>query len=117
MKNKKYYFLLHVLLFLYSMFGIASKLAAMQEFMSIRFFLCYGVVLLNLFLYAICWQQVIKKIPLITAYANKAVTVIWGIVFGYFFFNEGITTAKVLGGILIIIGVYFVVTCEEKEEC
>ena len=32
--------------------------------------------------YAFGWQQVIKHLPLTTAYANKAVTVVWGILLG-----------------------------------
>ena len=39
-------------------------------------------MLLALVTYAAGWQQVIKHLPLTTAYANKAVTVVWGILAG-----------------------------------
>ena len=39
-------------------------------------------------IYAIGWQQVIKRMPLTTAYANKAVTLVWGLVWGLLLFHE-----------------------------
>ena len=49
---------------------------------------------------AIGWQQVIKRIPLTTAFANKAVTVVWGLVWGALFFREAVTPGKLLGAAL-----------------
>ena len=94
----KYYFILHIILAMYSLFGIFSKFASGQEFMSFKFIMCYGVVLLNLFVYAICWQQII-----------------WGIIFGFVFFNEQITWNKIVGAIIIVVGIILVVTEREEE--
>ena len=96
---------LHLLLALYSVTNIFSKLASEQSFLSWQFVVYYGMVLLILGVYAIGWQQAIKRMPLTTAYANKAVTVVWGIVFGAVLFGEGITVPKVIGAALIIAGV------------
>lgn len=112
-KNIKTIFLLHLLLFFYSLFGICSKLAANYPVLSKEFLFFYGMVILNLGIYAICWQQIIKRIPLVTAFANKAITVIWGIVWGRLFFQEEITFSKILGAILIVIGIICVVSNEE----
>ena len=114
--NMKYIVILHIVLAIYAILGIASKIASGKEFLSLEFCFFYGIVILNLFFYAIFWQQIIKKIPLITAYANKAVTVIWGIVWGFLFFNEKITVGKIIGAIIIIVGIYFVVSSEECEQ-
>ena len=73
--------------------------------MSVRFCLYYGTVILLLGVYAIGWQQVIKRIPLTTAFANKAVTVVWGLVWGALFFREAVTPGKLLGAALVIVGV------------
>ena len=73
--------------------------------MSVRFCLYYGTVILLLGVYAIGWQQVIKRIPLTTAFANKAVTVVWGLVWGALFFHEAVTPGKLLGAALVIAGV------------
>lgn len=110
-----WFILLHCLLLVYSLSEIASKLAAGQEFLSLKFILYYGTVIAILGVYAIFWQQILKKIPLITAYANKSVTIIWGMIYGAVLFQEQITWNKILGAIVIIIGVYFVVLEDGKE--
>lgn len=105
----KDYLLLHVLLFLYSLNGVFSKLASQEGFLSKKFIFYYGLTLLGLFIYAILWQQILKKISLTTAFANKGVVIIWGIIWGNLFFAENIKINKLLGIILIIIGIYMVV--------
>lgn len=115
MKKYKNMLLLHLLLAVYSMSGIASKYAAQQELMSGPFCIYYGLMMMALCLYALCWQQIIKKLPLVTAYANKAVTVVWGMVWGVLFFEETLTVMNVVGAAVIVVGVYMVVMSEEQE--
>lgn len=105
--------LLHILLALYSTSGILTKLAAMSELLSIKFFLLYGGIVLILGIYAIVWQQIIKYMPLSTAYANKAITVVWGILWGVLFFQETVSWNMIIGAIVVIIGVIIVVTSDE----
>lgn len=111
---------LHLLLALYSVTNIFSKLASEQDFLSWQFVLYYGCVLLILAIYAVGWQQAIKRMPLTTAYANKAVTVVWGIVFGTLFFGEAITIGKLAGAALIVAGVVWFgvedARCQEELE-
>ena len=111
-------FLLHIMLMIYSMSGICSKLAAGQKFLSFKFCLYYGLIIVLLGFYAIGWQQIIKRMPLTVAFANKAVTVAWGIVWGFIFFNEAITPGKVVGAVLVIVGilVYAIADKEENNE-
>lgn len=112
--NLKYLLVLHVMLMLYSLSGIASKLAAKQPFMSFRFCLCYACIILLLGVYAIGWQQVIKRLPLTTAFANKAVTVVWGIIWGFLVFSEPVTVGKLVGAAMVIVGV--VIFAREPEQ-
>lgn len=112
----KYFVILHLFLGVYSLTGVASKLAAQADFMSFAFIMYYGLVLLGLFIYAIAWQQIIKHMPLITAYANRGVTVIWGLVWGYFIFAEKITVQKLAGAAVIVGGIALIVTADAKEE-
>lgn len=93
------------MLMLYSMSGICSKRAAEVDFLSVEFCIYYGLIIVLLGLYAIGWQQIIKQIPLTTAFANKAVTVIWGIVWGAVIFEETVTVGKIIGALLVIAGV------------
>lgn len=104
--------ILHVMFMIFSLGGVASKLAAGSEFLSTAFIGYYALVLLILFVYAIVWQQMLKKLPLVTAYANKAVTVVWGLVWGRLFFNETITARKIIGALVVIAGVYIVVSSD-----
>lgn len=97
--------LLHGVLLVLSLSGVASKLASRQEFLSLPFCMFYGVVLLILAFYALAWQQVIKRLPLTFAYANRAITVVWGIVWGALFFGERVTALMLTGAIIIIVGI------------
>lgn len=108
--------LLHLLLLIYSLGGIFSKNAGMQPFLSLKFCLFYGIVLLELFFYAIMWQQILKRLPLVTAFANKAIVVIWGLLWGKLFFKESISLMQIVGAIVIILGVYMVVSSDDLKE-
>lgn len=109
-------FALHLLLMVYSMSGICSKKAAGVEFLSIQFCIYYGLIIMLLGLYAIGWQQIIKRLPLTTAFANKAVTVVWGLIWGLLFFGEEITIGKIAGVLLVILGVVTYVYSDREEE-
>ena len=112
----KIYILLHLLLMLFSLTGVFSKLAANESFLSIKWCLCYGGVILMLGIYAIGWQQIIKRMPLTTAYANKAITTGWGLVFGVIFFSEKITVGKIAGIVIIMAGVILYALSDDGEE-
>lgn len=115
MKSSKVMLLLHLLLILYSVSNVFSKLAAGEEFLSIRFFFDYFFVILFLGVYAIGWQQVIKRISLTAAFANKAVTVVWGLIFGVIFFQEQVTAGKLVGICFVVCGV-ILFACGEKAD-
>lgn len=109
-------FLLHLMLMVYSLSGICSKKAAGTEFLSMEFCMYYGMVILLLGFYAIAWQQIIKRLPLTTAFANKAVTIVWGIIWGFVFFHERITAGKVAGAALVIAGIVVFAWADGKGE-
>ena len=114
MKNIRYFILLHIILALFSVSAVFSKLAAEEDALSLKWILYYCGILFLLFVYAVAWQQIIKKMPIVTAYANKAVTVIWGIIYGLLIFGEEITVTKIVGAVIIIAGVYIVVSSDEN---
>ena len=99
------FFLLHIILCIFSLSGLFSKLASGESFLSINFCLFYGGVILILGIYAICWQQIIKRMPLSLAYANKAITVIWGMIWGILIFKEQLKIQQVIGAVIVIVGV------------
>lgn len=117
MKSKvKTIILLHCILAVYSTSTIFSKLAAGQKFLSIKFCLFYVMIILLLGFYAIGWQQIIKRMPLTAAFANKAVTVVWGIIWGFVFFKEPITKGKVIGAVLVILGIVMYALADKEVE-
>ncbi len=109
-----YLLLLHILLAFFSLSGICSKSAAGAPFLSMRFCLFYGGMIFILMAYAIGWQQIIKHMPLSTAYANKAVTLIWGLIWGVIFFGEKVTVGKCIGILLVIVGIVLYAFSDEE---
>ena len=116
MKQAKWFLLLHLILGIYATSSVCSKLAARQPFLSVAFIGLYGAMLLALVVYAFGWQQVIKHLPLTTAYANKAVTVVWGILLGFLIFGESVTPRQVVGALIIIGGIVLFVRADHEGE-
>lgn len=104
---------LHLLLIVYSLSSVLSKLSGRYAWQEPGFWLCLFGVFGLLGLYALGWQQVIKRLPLTTAFANKAVTVVWGLVWGALLFQEAVTPGKLAGCALVIAGVVLFAHGEE----
>ena len=108
------FFLLQFAMLIFSVSSICSKMAGGQELLSPEFIFWFGGLMAMMGLYALIWQQVLKKMPLMTAYANKAVVILWGILWGRLFFQEAVTVNKIAGAAVVMAGVYLMVT--EKRE-
>ena len=114
--NLIYYIVLHILLLFYSFSGVCSKFASGEKFLSFKFILLYGGIIAILGVYAIVWQQILKHIPLTTAFCNKAVGIIWGIVWGFLIFKEAVKWNMLVGAVIVIIGVIIVVKSDEEPK-
>lgn len=114
-EDVKRYILLNILLMVYSFSSVCSKLAAGEEVMSVRFILLYGIIILLLGIYAVFWQQIIKNMPLTVAYANRAITVFWGMLWGFLIFREKITLGKAAGAALVIAGIILFAWSDKEE--
>ena len=106
---------LHVLLLVYSLCGFFSKNASRQPFMSFEFCAFYAGMLAILVVYAIGWQQILKRLPLTVAFANKAITIVWGIVWGAVFFQEAVTPPMVVGAVIVMAGVVLFSIADGEE--
>lgn len=115
-ENIKALIVLHLMLMIYSLSGVCSKLAAQTSFISKKFLLYYSIVIILLGMYALVWQQVIKRMPLTMAFANKAITIVWGIIWGRVFFQEIISLGKIVGAVLVVLGIVIFSTMEEESE-
>ena len=119
--KKGVFLMLHVSLLFSSLSGVCSKMASgyTGNIFSIPFLFWFGLVFVIMFGYAIIWQQILRYMPLTVAYANKPVTLVWGIIWGSLIFREKITVHMLVGAVVIIAGIYLVTTDEtsgEKQE-
>jgi len=110
------FLLMHAGFLIYSFYTVIGKIAAKYDFLSLHFCIFYCILIFILFVYAILWQQVLKVIPLSFATANKASTIVWGMLWSYLFFHEEITLKKVIGAIIIISGIILLSTSTKSEE-
>ncbi len=108
----------------YTMGGVCSKMAGGQEFLSPGFVMFYGGQILVLAVYALLWQQIIKRVDLSVAYVNRAMAICWSMVWAILFFGERITLRNIIGVVLVLSGTIIVnseagaavLTAEEKGE-
>ena len=101
-------FVLQIVIAIYTLSTVFAKFASCTEFLSFNFILFYGIEIAILGLYAIIWQQLIKKFDISVAYANKAMGLLWSIIWAILIFNDTITIKNIVGVIIVIIGTIIV---------
>ena len=106
------YLALHAGFFLSSFSGLCAKMAASQTQIW-KLFAWYAADLMIMGIYAVLWQQILKRLPLTVAYANKPVGLIWAMIWGSLIFHERITLKMLAGAAVIFAGIYLVVTDHE----
>ncbi|MBQ8679096.1 MAG: EamA family transporter [Treponema sp.] len=115
-RNLLSFLFMHIAFLVYTLYPLLGKFATRYEMLSFQFVALYCVVFAILFLYAILWQQVLKRIPLTTAIANKSITIVWGMIFGLLLFGEGISLKMLIGAVLILSGILILSTEKEKPQ-
>ena len=100
----------------YSLSTVVANIASGYKFLSLGYIGFYSLVVVILGIYAVIWQQMIKKFQLSIAYANKALTLLWAMVWNYVIFRQGITLWKVVGVIIVGIGVMIMNLSEAEEQ-
>jgi len=93
---------------IYSFSSLCSKYAALQKFMSPKFILFTCGLVGFLALYALVWQQVLRRFTLVTAMSSKGVVVILSLLWSVLFFSEAVTAMNLVGAALIIVGIWVV---------
>ena len=96
----------------YTMNSVMNKQASIvrqQEGMTMKYFLFLGSVVVILGIYAILWQQIIKKFKLSVAYANRSMSLLWTMVWSILIFKEGWPSVRnIIGVVMVIVGVILV---------
>lgn len=108
--------ILQAVVVVYTLSSVVAKLATGKELFSFSFFLFYGLEIGILGVYAILWQQMIKRFDLSVAYANRAMALLWSAVWAVVLFEEGLSGKQLAGILLVIIGTMIVNTDTKKKE-
>ena len=90
----------------YACESVFVKLASAQEQFSLKYFLFLACAVCVLGIYAIVWQQIIKRIPIAEAYMFKGTALIFVLLISALFLGEGITLFNVLGAAMIVSGIF-----------
>ena len=93
---------------LYTLSSVTAKLAAGRPFASPAFFALYGAELLLLAVYAVVWQQILKRAPVSMAYANRAVGIVWSMIAAALVFHETVTVKNLVGVAVVLCGTLLV---------
>lgn len=107
---------LHLLFLIYSLTGVISKVVSRYPFLSVPFCAGYISIILIMAGFTIVWQKILQKETLSNVYMYKAMTVIWGNVFGIVIFKERISLLACAGMGLILIGMYLIGSTGENKE-
>jgi multidrug transporter EmrE-like cation transporter len=111
----KDFLLLHATLLLYAGVSVLGKAAGLhlgaREMTLAIVFIALEFIALGV--YAVLWQQTLRRMPLSFAYSNKGVCTLWACLFGLIFFGERITWGKAVGILIVLAGVWLVVSDHE----
>ena len=112
MSKLKDYIQLHLNILLFSLTSVFSKAASVQSnkhgLSSPLLYLFLFLMVANCGIYAITWQQVIKKFSLSTAYANKSVYLLWSQIWAVLIFHENLSIQNIIGILVVLFGVWTV---------
>ena len=106
--------LLQLAILLFAGCTLLMKIAAQYEIFSSDWILLFGTGIAVLASYALVWQQFLKRLPLVTVYANRAVVMFWSMIFGALIFHETIRWNMIVGVAVIFLGVYLVVMSDAE---
>ena len=107
---------LQAIIVIYTFSSVFGKMATHgNEFMSTMFIVYVLLDFVLLAVYALLWQQGLKRFDLNVAYANRSVVTIWSLVWSALIFKEGITVFNIVGTAIIITGMVLVNSDAERN--
>ncbi len=104
---------LQLIVIIYTFSTFFGKMASGNPVMSAGFMQFILLDILALAVYALLWQQALKRFDLHVAYANRSIAIVWGMVWAALFLGENITVTNVIGAAIIIAGMVVVNTDAE----
>lgn len=118
MKNVKWKNILQLqaVVIIYTISSVMAKAASEHKEKHLLFLLFFGLEFILLGIYALLWQQMIKKFELSVAYANRAMAILWSMIWAVLFFHDRITIRNILGVAIVLVGIVLVNTDKEAEQ-
>lgn len=108
--------LLQGVVVIYTLSGIMSKNASANGGNLVKFLTFFGLEFLLLAVYAVLWQQMIKRFELSVAYANRSMAVLWSMLWAVLFFHDEITVKNMIGVLLVTVGTVIINTDVKNTE-
>lgn len=99
---------LQLVVIVYTLSSVVAKFATGKELFSFSFFLFYGLEIIILGIYAILWQQMIKRFDLSVAYANRAMALVWSAVWAIVLFHDTLAVKQMIGIAFVVLGTVIV---------
>lgn len=110
--DKRGFIYIQIAIILYSLVSVFSKLASIElkssGIFSIRFMLTVFTMFVILAIYALFWQNILKKVDLSLAYMNKGTVLFWTSIWSFIIFKEAINIKNILGVIIIFLGIIMI---------
>ncbi len=115
MKRSNIILLAIVAVFMESLTSPCLKLGGRYPFMSAGYIAWFCLAVLILGFYAVCWQLILEKLPLTTAYLRRGFSYILIFVWARVIFHEAITWKQILGILVITIGMVISISDEKSN--
>ncbi len=105
-----------VAVFMESLTSPCLKLGGRYPFMSPGYIAWFCLAVAILGFYAVCWQLILEKLPLTTAYLRRGFSYILIFVWATLIFHEAITWKQILGIMVITLGMVISISDEKSSD-
>lgn len=114
-KRRNIILLAIVAVFMESLTSPCLKLGGRYPFLSTGYIAWFCLAVLILGFYAVCWQLILEKLPLTTAYLRRGFSYILIFVWATLIFHETITWKQILGILVISVGMVVSISDEKAS--
>ncbi len=115
-KRRNVFLLAAFAVFMESLTSPCLKIGSQRyETFSIGYFFWFGLAVVILGIYAVCWQLILERIPLTTAYLRRGFSYILLFIWSMLIFHETITVRQIIGIAVISLGMIISVSEESKD--
>lgn len=99
------YIALLLVYFFYACLALVMKYTGLQSPLTIQWWLGFAGLVAGLGLYAIAWQQILKRVDLGVAYMFKGASLVFIMLLLYLVYGEPVTPVKLAGTAIIVAGI------------